>query len=128
MLEREELEWEQASMDDARKAMQSKMERPKEMEINKAKQEFSDQFKTSVKQIREELEKKIQALETDKDGLKDAIKRLEARNVQAKKDLKKQKEGLEVDKRSSQSHIMRLKSELHQINAASTISPQTFEF
>ena len=127
-LEREKLEREQASMDDVRKAMQLKMERQKEMEINKAKQEFSDQSKTSVKQMREELEKKIQALETDKDGLKDAIKRLEEKNVQIKKDLKKQKESFELDKRSSQSHIMRLESELHQINAALTVSPQTPEF
>lgn len=98
MFEREELEREQANMDDARKAMQSQMERQKEMEINGAKQGFSDHFKTRVKQIREELEKKIQALETDK------------------------------DKRSSQSHIMRLDSEPHQINAASTVWPQTSEF
>jgi hypothetical protein len=42
MLEREELEWEKASMDDARKAMQSKMEKQKEMEIKEAKQELSD--------------------------------------------------------------------------------------
>ncbi len=128
MLEREKLEQEQASMDDARKAMQSKMERQREMEINEAKQEFSDKFKTRVKQIREELEKKIQALERDKDGLKDAIKKLEEKNIQAQEDLKKQKESLELDKRSSQSHIMRLESELHQIDAASTVLPQTPEF
>ena len=29
------------------------------MEINEAKEEFLDKFKTKVKQIREELEKKI---------------------------------------------------------------------
>ncbi|KAL8689490.1 MAG: hypothetical protein Q9218_004851 [Villophora microphyllina] len=128
ILEREELERQQASMDDARKAMQSKMERQKEMEINRAKQEFSDQSLTRVKQIREELEKKIHALETQNDGLKDTIKKLEEKNIQAKKDLKKQKESLELDKRSSQSHIMRLESELNQINAASAVSPQTPEF
>lgn len=128
MRERDELEREKASMDDARKAMQSKMERQKEVEINKAKQEFSEKLKTKAKQIRDELEKKIQALETDKDGLKDANKKLEEKNIQAQKDLKKQRESLELDKRSSQSHIMRLESELHQINAASTVSPQTPEF
>ena len=128
MLEREELEREQAGMDDARKAMQSKMERQKEMEINKAKQELSDQFKTRVKQIKEEHEKKIQALETENDGLKDTTKKLEEKNIQAKKDLKKQKESFELDKRSSQSHIMRLESDLNQINAASTVSPQAPEF
>lgn len=35
------------------------------MEINRAKQEFWDQSSTRVKQISEELEKKIQALETE---------------------------------------------------------------
>ncbi|KAI4231063.1 MAG: hypothetical protein L6R40_007854 [Gallowayella cf. fulva] len=127
-LDREELERQRASIDDTRKAMQSKIERQKEIEINRAKQEFSDQSNTRVKQLREELEKKIQALETEKDGFKDTTKKLEEKNIQAKKDLKKQKESFELDKRSSQSYIMRLESELKQINAASTVSPQTPEF
>lgn len=126
--EREELAGEQATMDDTRKAMQSDMERQKEMGINEAKQEFSERSKTRVKQIREELEKKIKALETDKDGLKDAIKKLEERNIQAEKDLAQQKESLELDKRSCQSHIKRLESQLDDINAASIVSPQTPEF
>ncbi|KAI4218577.1 MAG: hypothetical protein L6R36_008879 [Xanthoria steineri] len=125
MLEREELERQRASMDDTRTAMQSKIEKQKEKEISRAKQEFSDQSNTRVKQIREELENKIQALETEKDGFRDTTKKLEEKNIQAKKDLKKQKESFELDKRSSQSHIMRLESELNQINAASTVSPQT---
>ncbi|KAL8734049.1 MAG: hypothetical protein Q9166_001810 [cf. Caloplaca sp. 2 TL-2023] len=128
MLDREELERQRASMDDTRKAMQSKMERQKEMEINRAKQEFSDQSSTRVKQIREELEKKIQTLEKETNELKGTTKKLEDKNIQAKQDLKKQKESFELDKRSSQSHIMRLESELNQINAASTVSPQTSEF
>lgn len=128
MLNRKELEREQASMGDARKEMQSKMESQKEREINVAKQELSDKSKTRVKQIKEELEKKIQALETDKNGLKDAIKKLEKKNIQAQEDLNQQKESLELDKRTFQSHIMRLESELHQINAAFTVSPQTPEF
>ncbi|KAI4268884.1 MAG: hypothetical protein L6R38_007691 [Xanthoria sp. 2 TBL-2021] len=126
-LEREELERQRASMDDTRKAMQSKMERQKEMEINRAKQEFSDQSNTRVKQIRDELEKKIQALETENNRLKETIKKLEEKNIQAKKDLKEQKESFQLDKRSSQSHIIRLESELNQINAASTASPQTVD-
>ena len=128
MIEREELERQRAGMDDEREEMQSKMDRKKEMEISKARQEFSDQSKTRVKQIREELEKKIQGLETENDGLKDTTKKLEEKNVQAKKDLKRQKEIFELDKRSSQSHIMRLESELNQINAASRVSQQAPEF
>lgn len=127
-LEREKLKQDQASMDDTCKAMQSKMKRQKEMEINEAKQEFSDKVKTKVKQVREELEKKIQDLETDKDGLKDVIKKLKEKTTQAQEDLNQQKESLELDKRSSQSHIIRLEAELHQINAAFTVSPQTPEF
>ncbi|KAL9015346.1 MAG: hypothetical protein Q9173_000037 [Seirophora scorigena] len=100
----------------------------KEMEISRAKREFSDQSNPRVKQIREELEKKVQALETEKDGFKDTTKELEEKNLQAKKDLKKQKESFELDKRSSQSHIMRLESELNQINPASMVSSQTPEF
>ena len=64
----------------------------------------------------------------DKDGLKDAIKKLEEKNAQAQQKLNQQKESLELDKRSFQSHIMRLEAELHQINAALTVSPQTPEF
>ena len=124
---KEELEQEIASMDNTRKAMQSEMERQKEMEINEAKQVFSDKLKIRAKQITEELEKKIQALETDKCGLKDFVKKLEEKNIEAQKGLQRQKESLELDKRSSQSHIMRLESELRQINAASTVSPQTPE-
>ena len=126
--EREKLKQEQASMDGKRKAMQSDMERQKEKGINEAKQEFSDKFKTRAKQIREELEKKIKALETDKDGLKDYIKEIEEKNIQAQKDLNQQKESFDLDKRSRQSHIVRLETELRYINAASIVSPQTPEF
>ena len=126
--EREELRSKRASMDDAHHAMQSEMERQKELEIDEARQKLSEKLKTRFKKTREELEKKIQNLETDKSGLEDAIKKLEKKNIQAQKDLNQQKESLELDKRSSQSHIMRLESELHQINAASTVSPQTPEF
>lgn len=126
--EKKELDREQASLEDRRKAMQSELERQKEKEISETKQEFSDKYKTRVKQMREEFEKKIQALEMDNGGLKDDIKELEERNKQALEDLNQQKERLELDKRSSQSHIIRLESELHQINAASTASPQTPEF
>lgn len=128
MLDREKLERERASMDDARKAIQEKIERQKETEINKAEQEFAEKWKNKVKRIKEELETKIKALETDNEKLKNAIKKLEEKNIQAQEDLKLQKESLELDKRSSQSHIMRLESELSQINAASTVSPQTPEF
>lgn len=128
MLDKEELKREQASMDDARKAMQEKIERQKETEINEAKQEFAEKSKTKVNRIKEGLETKIKALETDNEKLKNAIKELEEKNTQAQEDLNQQKESLELDKRSSQSHIMRLESELRQINAASTVSPQTPEF
>ena len=126
--ERETLREEQASWDATCKAMQSKMKRQKEMEISEAKQEISDKFKTKVKQIKEELEKKIQDLKIDKDGLEDAIKKLEEKNAQTQQNVNKQKEGLELDKRSSQSHIMRLEAELRDINAALTVSPQTPEY
>ena len=126
--EREELEQEQASMDDTLHAMQSKMDTQKEKEIDEAKQAFTDKFKTRVKQIKEELEKKIQVLETDKAGLKDAVKKLEEEKVQEQKNLNQQKESLELDKRSSQSYIIRLESQLRQINAALTVSAQAPEF
>jgi len=126
--EREELKREQATMDDTRKAMQSEVKKQKDKEISKAKQEFSDSFNTKAKQIKEELEKKIQALETDNDRLKDTIETLEGENIQAQEDLNQQKESLELDKRSSQSHIMRLEAELRQINAASTVLRQTPDF
>ena len=125
---RGELERKQASIDNTLKTMQSKLETQKEIEINEAKQGFSEKLKTRVKQIKEEHEKKIQALETDKAGLKNAVKKLEQEKIQAQEDLNQEKESLELDKRSSQSHIMRLESELHQINAASTVLAQTPEF
>ena len=126
--ERKTLEQEQAGVDDTIKAMQSKMEAQKDIEIGEAKQGFSDKLKTRVKQIREEHEKKIQAMETDNAGLKDTIKKIEEEKKQAQERLKEQKKSFEVDKRSSQSHIMRLESELQQISAVSMVSPQTREF
>ena len=126
--EREKLAEEQASMEATRKAMQSEMDRRKEKGINKAKQQFSEEANAKVKEMTEELEKKLQALETNNNGLKKEIKTLKEKNIQAQGDLNRQKESLEVDKRSSQSHIMRLESELHHINAASTVSPQAPEF
>lgn len=125
---REELEQEQESIDDTLKAMQSKMDTQKEKEINEAKQAFTDKYKSRIKQIKEDLEKKIQVLEIDKAGLKDAVKRLEQEKVQGQEDLNELKESLELDKRSSQSYILRLESQLRQINAALTVSAQTPEF
>ena len=127
-LDKEELERQRASMNDTRTAMQLKIEKQKEMEINRAKHEFSIQSNAKVKQIKEELENKIQALEDERDGFKSTTKKLEEKNIQAKKDLKKQKESFELDKRTCQSHIMRLESELNNINTASTVLPQTPEF
>ncbi|KAI4259877.1 MAG: hypothetical protein LQ352_000527 [Teloschistes flavicans] len=119
--EREDLKRQRAGLDDARNIMQSKMEKTKEMEINKVKQEISDQSDIRVKQIREELEKKIKALEAQNDGLKITIGKLEEKNIQTKKDLKKQKEDSGLEKRSFQSHLMHLESDLLQINAASRL-------
>ena len=126
--ERETLKKEQASMDGTRKTMQSDIERQMKMEISETKKEISDKSKTKVKQIRDELEKRIHDLEKDKDGLNDAIKKLEEKNAQTQQNLNQQKAGLELDKRSSQSHIMRLEAELRRINAALTVSPQTYEY
>ena len=124
--ERAKLKQDQASIDDTRKAMQAKMKRQKEIEINQAKEE--DKAKTKVKETREMFEKKIENLETDKDGLKDAIKKLEEKNKRAQEDFNLQKKCLELDKRVSQSHIIRLEEEIHQISAAVTVLPQTPEF
>ena len=125
---RKELEQEQAGVDDTLNAMQAKMEAQKDIEIGETKQGFSDKLKTRVKQMKEEYEKKIQALETDNAGLKDTIKKLEEEKKQAQEKLKEQKKSVEVDKRSSRSHIMRLESELQQISAVSRVSPQSHEF
>lgn len=126
--EREMRKREQANTDGARKAFEAGLKRQKEIEINEAEQRFSDKSETKTKQIREELDKKIQALQTDKVKLKDTIKNLEEKKTQAQEDLNRQKEGLEVDKRSSQLHIMLLESEIREINAASTVVPQKSEF
>ena len=126
--ERETLKKEHASMDDSRKAMQSKMKKQKEKEISEAKQDISEKSKAKVKKIKDELEERIQDLGADKDGLKDAIKKLEEKNAQTQQDLSQQKAVLELDKRSSQSHIMRLEAQLREMNAALTVSPQTPEY
>lgn len=128
MIKREKLEQEQASMNEAREAMQLKMESQKNMEIKEAEKRFSDQSKSSIKHFKEEHEKQIQVLNTDRDALRVANKELEEKHTQVKKDSKKQKEISDIDKRSCQSHIMHLESKLDQINAASKISPQTPEF
>ncbi|KAI4220864.1 MAG: hypothetical protein L6R40_008664 [Gallowayella cf. fulva] len=94
-------------------------------------QDKNDAYQANVRQFtleKEELKRQRATLETEKDRFKDTTKKLEEKNIQAKKDLKKQKESFKLDKRSSQSYIMRLESELKQINAASTVSPQTPEF
>ena len=122
--EREELEREQATMNETRQAMQSNMERQKEKGINDAKQEFSDKHKTKIRQMREEFEKRMKAVEMERDGLKDDIKKLEEKNIQAQKDMNQQKKDFELEKRSFQSHIVRVESELHSINATSIMSPQ----
>jgi len=100
------------------------MERQKEKGINDAKQEFSDKHKTKIRQMREEFEKRMKAVEMERDGLKDDIKKLEEKNIQAQKDMNQQKKDFELEKRSFQSHIVRVESELHSINATSIMSPQ----
>ncbi|KAL9130437.1 MAG: hypothetical protein Q9217_001360 [Psora testacea] len=57
-----------------------------ELKREQACKKISDKFKSRTKQIREELEKKIQALQTDIDELKDARKKLEKKNIQAQED------------------------------------------
>jgi len=126
--ERAELKREQATMDDRRTAMEAEMQRRKTKEINEMKQQFSDKLKAQVKQVREELESKIRSLEMDKNGLEDTIKILEKKNNKAQHHFNQQREGFEVEKRSSQSHIISLESDLRQMNALSTVSPQTPEF
>lgn len=126
--EREELEQEQAAMDDIRNAMRINLEKQKEQEMKEAKQDFLKKYEARVKQAKDEAEKAIQPLKTERDGLKTAIKTLEEKNLQTLKALKKQNETLELDKRSSQSHLKHLESQLEQINAASTVSPQTPDF
>ena len=78
--------------------------------------------------MREEFEKRIKAVEMERDGLKDNIKELEEKKTKAQKDMNQQKKDFEIEKRSFQSHIMRVESELHYINAASIVAPQTPEF
>ncbi len=126
--EREKLEQKQAGMDNTLKEMKAEVEAQKEIEIGEAKQGFLDESKARDKQTRDEYEKRIQALEKDKAGLKNSVKKLEEEKRQAREDLKKQKKSSEIDKRSSQSHIMRLESELQQISAVSMVSPQAPEF
>ena len=122
--ERKEVEREQAAMSQTRQAIQSDMERQKEKGINDAKQEFLDKHKTKIKQMKEEFEKRMKAVEMERDRLKDDIKELEEKNIQTQKDMNQQKKDFELEKRSFQSHIERVESELHSINAASIMSPQ----
>ena len=126
--ERKELKQEQATMKDIQNAMQVSLEKQKKQEIKQAELEFSKRYEARVRQAKEDAEKDIQPLKTERDGLESAIKALEERNVQALKALKEQNEALKVDKRSSQSHIKHLESQLEQINAASTVSSQTSDF
>lgn len=125
---REELEREQANMDDSRKAMQLEMERRKEEAIEKAKQKSLEENETKTKRIREEGAKKVKALEKKTEGLKDTIKELEANNEQAQNDLKRQRDSSDLDKRACQSLVKALESKLEQINAASIVSPKKPEF
>ena len=127
-LDREKLEREKASMDDTRRAMQSDMKRQKEEEIGEAKKQLSEKATSKIKRMKEELEKKIQTLETENNGLKDIIQTLEEKNIQAQKNFDEQKESLQIEKRSSQSYIRSVESELRQIKALSTVSPHTPQF
>lgn len=126
--EREELKHERAALNDTHKKMRLEVERQKEKEINEAKQESSDKLKNKVKQAKDELGKKIQALETEGKVLKDTIQTLKKEKIQAKQDLDQQRQGVELEKRSFQSHIMCLEHEINQIKAASVVSPQKPEF
>ena len=126
--EREELKHERADLDDTHKAMRLEVDRQKEKEINEARQECSDRLKNKVKQAKDELGKKIQALETEGKVQKDTIQTLKKERTQAKQDLDQQRQRLELDKRSLQSHVMLLENEIKQIKAASIVSPQKPDF
>ena len=127
-LDRDELERKKASIDDTCTAMQSDMQRQKETEIGEAKRQLSEKATAKIKRTKEELEKKIKTLETENDGLKDTIKILNEKKIQAQKDFNEQAESFQIDKRSSQSYIRSIESELRQIKALSTVSPQNPEF
>ena len=127
-LDREKLETEKASMDDTRTAMRLEMQRQKAEEIEDAKKQLSEKATAKIKRTREELEKKIETLETKNNGLQGAVKTLEEKNRQCQKNFDEQKESFEIEKRSFQSYIRSVESELSQIKALSTVSVQTPQF
>ncbi|KAL9628349.1 MAG: hypothetical protein Q9164_007309 [Protoblastenia rupestris] len=127
-LDRKELEREQASMNEERKALHLEMQRQRDEEISKAKQQLSERARAICKQTKEDFEKKIGALEAEKNGLKNTNNALEEKDKQAKKDLKELKESFDIDKRSSQSHIKQVESELREFRTLSKFSSQTPQF
>ena len=127
-LDRKELEREQAGINGERKALHLEMQRQKDEEISKAKQQLSERARAKCKQTKEDFEKKIGALEAENNRLKSAIIALEEKDKQAKKDLNEVKESSEIDKRSSQSHIKQVESELREFKTLSKFSSQTPQF
>lgn len=126
--DQERLKIEIADMDATRIAMQVKVDKQKEIEIEKMKKHIDSEANAKIKQTEKDAGKKIQALESNKDGLKNEIKTLKEKTKQAREDLKTQKEGLEMEKRSFQAHIKNLETELQQIKATSIVSPRTPDF
>ena len=127
-LDREKLDMEKASMNDTRAAIKSDLQRQKEEEIGEAKRQLSENATARVKRTKEELEKKIKTLQMEHNGLRDAIKILEDKNVQAQKNFNEQEESFQIEKRSSQLYIRSIESELRMVKALSTVSPQKPQF
>ena len=127
-LDRKEVEEKQASINDERMALRLEMQRQKDEEISKAKQQLSEKARAKHKQTKEDFEKKIEALEAEKDRLKSAANTLEEKNKRARKDLNELKENFEIDKRSSQLYIKQVESELRQFRTLSEVKSQTPQF
>lgn len=127
-LDKEKLDKEKANMAATRTAMQSDMQRQKDEEVGEAKKQVSEKATARIKRIKEELEKKIKIQETENKGLRDSIQTLEKNNIEAQKNFDEQREGFQIEKRSSQLYIRSVETELRQIKALSTVSPQTPQF
>lgn len=126
--DKEELDREKANMAATRTAMQADMQKQKEEEVGEAKKQISEKATARIKRVKEELEKKIKLQETENNGLRDIIQTLEKKNTDAQKNFDEQRECFEIEKRSSQSYIRSVETELRQIKALSTVSPQNPQF
>ena len=126
--EREQLRHEQTMIDEHRRQLEDDLRKANQKEIEDIKQQMSEKLKSRAREIRKDCESKLHSVQKAKEELESAVKALEEEKRGLQQGLKKKTEDFDVDKESLRTKIKMLNLELRDMNALSTASLKDPDF